>query len=89
MADIQVPGREVGFAAGGGGVASLEEARAFPRRSGAIAGPGTGRTDDVPAMLSDGELVMTAKAVRGAGKGDRGNGMNNMYQMMRTFEANA
>jgi len=84
MADIQVPGREVGFAQGG--VASLEE---FPRRSGAIAGPGTGRSDDVPAMLSDGELVMTAKAVRGAGKGDRGNGMNNMYQMMRTFEANA
>ena len=87
MADIQVPGREVGFAAGG--VASLEEARAFPRRSGAIAGPGTGRSDDVPAMLSDGEFVMTAKAVRGAGKGDRRNGMNNMYQMMRTFEANA
>jgi len=84
MADIQVPGREVGFAQGG--VASLEE---FPRRSGAIAGPGTGRSDDVPAMLSDGEFVMTAKAVRGAGKGDRGNGMNNMYQMMRTFEANA
>jgi hypothetical protein len=84
MADIRVPGRQVGFAQGG--LASLEE---FPRRSGAIAGPGTERSDDVPAMLSDGEFVMTAKAVRGAGKGSRNNGMQNMYQMMRTFEANA
>ena len=84
MADIRVPGRQVGFAQGG--LASLEE---FPRRSGRIAGPGTGRSDDVPAMLSDGEFVMTAKAVKGAGKGSRNNGMKNMYQMMRTFEANA
>ena len=89
MEDIRVPGREVGFAAGGGGVASLEEARAFPRRSGGIAGPGTGRSDDVPAMLSDGEFVMTARAVKGAGNGSRKNGMKNMYQMMRTFEGAA
>ena len=86
LGDIRVPGREVGFGADGGGIASLEE---FPRRSGRIAGPGTERSDDVPAMLSDGEFVMTAKAVRGAGKGNRNNGMKNMYQMMRTFEASA
>jgi hypothetical protein len=85
MEDIRVPGREVGFAHGG--VASLEEARAFPPRSGGITGPGTGRSDDVPAMLSDGEFVMTAEAVKGAGKGSRNNGMKNMYQLMRTFEA--
>ena len=84
MADIRVPGRSVGFA--DGGLASLGQ---FPRRSGRIAGPGTERSDDVPAMLSDGEFVMTAKAVRGAGNGSRNNGMNNMYQMMRTFEGNA
>jgi hypothetical protein len=41
----------------------------FPRRMGAISGPGTGTSDDVPAMLSDGEFVMTADAVRGAGGG--------------------
>ena len=33
--------------------------------SGAIAGAGTETSDDVPAMLSDGEFVMTARAVRG------------------------
>jgi hypothetical protein len=37
-------------------------------------------------MLSDGEFVMTARAVKGAGNGSRNNGMKNMYQMMRTFE---
>ena len=86
LEDIRVPGRQVGFGADGGGIASLEE---FPRRSGGIAGPGTGRSDDVPAMLSDGEFVMTARAVKGAGNGSRKNGMKNMYQMMRTFEGAA
>ena len=61
----------------------------FPRRMGAISGPGTGTSDDVPAMLSDGEFVMTADAVRGAGGGSRQKGMNNMYAMMRRFEGGA
>ena len=69
--------------AAGGGEAS------FPRRIGAISGPGTGTSDDVPAMLSDGEFVMTADAVRGAGGGSRQKGMNNMYAMMRRFEGGA
>ena len=58
----------------------------FPRRDGAIAGPGTGTSDDIPAMLSDGEFVMTAQAVRGAGNGDRKRGVRKMYEVMRTFE---
>ena len=37
------------------------------RNGGESVGPGTGTSDDIPAMLSDGEYVMTAKAVRGAG----------------------
>jgi len=37
------------------------------RNGGESAGPGTGTSDDIPAMLSDGEFVMTAKATRGAG----------------------
>jgi hypothetical protein len=62
---------------------------AFPRRTGGIAGPGTETSDSIPAMLSDGEFVMTAKAVRGAGNGSRRDGMKTMYQMMRKFERNA
>ena len=58
----------------------------FPRRDGAIAGPGTGTSDDIPAMLSDGEFVMTAKSVRGAGNGSRNKGVKKMYEIMRTYE---
>ena len=71
------------FAAAGGQMES------FPRRTGYIAGPGTETSDDIPAMLSDGEFVMNAKAVRGAGNGSREQGVRNMYQMMRAFEGGA
>ena len=40
----------------------------FPRMNGPISGPGTERSDDIPAMLSDGEFVVNAKAVRGIGR---------------------
>ena len=62
------------------------EMMSFPRRMGEISGPGTGTSDDGPAMLSDGEFVMTAKAVRGAGNGDRQKGVRKMYEIMRGFE---
>lgn len=58
----------------------------FPRRQGYIAGPGTETSDDIPAMLSDGEFVMTARAVRGAGDGSREKGVKKMYDIMRAFE---
>tara|TARA_R110000822_G_scaffold173203_2_gene312799 strand:- start:1028 stop:2653 length:1626 start_codon:yes stop_codon:yes gene_type:complete len=45
-----------------GGVAELDM-----RDGGESAGPGTGTSDDIPAMLSDGEFVMTAAATKGAG----------------------
>jgi hypothetical protein len=70
------------FAAEGGGVMDL-------RQGGESEGPGTGTSDDIPAMLSDGEFVMTAKAVRGAGGGDRREGAKRMYQMMDNLEARA
>jgi len=57
--------------------------------NGAIYGPGTETSDDIPAMLSDGEFVMTARAVRGAGDGDRERGMQRMYDIMRRFEGGA
>jgi hypothetical protein len=60
--DIEGAGRQA-FAIGG--VAELDL-----REGGESIGPGTGTSDDIPAMLSDGEFVMTAKATRGAGAYD-------------------
>jgi len=65
---------------------------------GYVEGPGTGRSDDIPATiyqngvpvqdaaLSDGEFVMTERAVRNAGGGDREAGAARMYEMMQRFE---
>jgi hypothetical protein len=71
-----------------GGIASLAKG-GYPRRTGQISGPGTATSDSIPAMLSDGEFVMTAKAVRGAGKGDRLSGAKKMYALMHQLERNA
>jgi hypothetical protein len=61
----------------------------FPRRQGPINGPGTGTSDDIPAMLSDGEFVFTAKAVRNAGGGSRRKGAARMYKLMKKLEGGA
>ena len=58
----------------------------YPRRTGEIAGRGTGTSDDIPAMLSDGEFVFTAKAVRNMGSGDRKEGAKRMYAAMKQLE---
>ena len=56
---------------------------------GEVEGPGSGTSDSVPARLSDGEFVVTAKAVRGAGGGDRNVGAARMYDMMSQLEGAA
>jgi hypothetical protein len=48
-----------------GGDVSIDE---FNKMNGAIEGEGTETSDTIPAMLSDGEFVMTGEAVRGAGR---------------------
>lgn len=70
----------------------------YRAQGGYIEGPGTGKSDSIPAAiyqnggrvqearLSDGEFVMTADAVKGAGGGDRNAGAAKMYQMMNQFE---
>ena len=58
----------------------------FPRKTGPINGPGTGTSDSIPAMLSDGEFVFTAKAVRNAGGGSRRKGAARMYKLMKKLE---
>jgi len=54
----------------GGNVATED----FEKMNGGINGEGTETSDDVPAMLSDGEFVMTGRAVRGAGAFDMSKG---------------
>ena len=67
----------------GGGISD------FPEKDGMINGPGDGQSDDIPAMLSDGEFVMTKQAVMAAGNGDRQQGTKAMYSMMNNLEDKA
>ena len=76
------PTKDVISYAAEGGVMDLQD-------GGESKGPGTGTSDSIPAMLSDGEFVMTAKAVRGAGGGDRREGARKMYEAMDRLEARA
>jgi hypothetical protein len=69
-----------------GGDATMTQ---FPRKNGPINGPGTGTSDDIPAMLSDGEFVFTARAVRNAGGGSRRKGAARMYKLMKKLEGGA
>ena len=48
---------------------------------------GPEKADDVPAMLSKNEFVMTADAVRGMGDGDVNTGAQRMYDLMNNMEA--
>ena len=80
-----------------GGIAALAQGGDvdFPRMNGPISGPGTETSDDIPAMLSDGEFVVNAKAVRGVGKlngadgskeEQRRNGARMMYALQKAGE---
>ena len=44
------------------------------------------KADDVPAMLSKNEFVVTADAVRGIGNGSVENGAEKLYNMMKHYE---
>ena len=78
------PGGQIGginYLADGG------EPNYFPRRNGGIdPSEGSGKKDDVPAMLMAGEFVMTRDAVKGAGNGNLRKGIDRMYDMMDDFE---
>jgi len=57
-----------------------EGGESFPRKTGMITGPGGPKDDKIPAMLSNGEFVFTAKAVDNAG------GPKAMYNMMNKLD---
>ena len=63
----------------------------FPRRELLVEGPGTEKSDGIPAMLSDGEFVFNSAAVRGAdptGNNNRYSGAAALYDMMKQFQMN-
>ena len=74
-------GSPVGYAQGGD--------TKFPRKTGMIDGPGTGQSDSIPAMLSDGEFVITKQAVVGLGNGSRDKGTKKLYSFMDQMEDKA
>ena len=85
-----------GFYAAGGGIAELPQVRMLEggvpeidyRQSGGFVPMGKKeKADDVPAMLSKNEFVMTADAVRGMGDGNIEKGAQKMYDQMRELES--
>lgn len=74
----QLPGRAKGGRAPEG---SGESSRA----SRLIRGPGTGRSDDIPAVLSDGEYVMDAETVALLGDGSTDEGARRLDEMRKNL----
>jgi hypothetical protein len=83
------------FTAAEGGIAELPKVRMLEggvpeidyRQSGGFVPMGKKeKADDVPAMLSKNEFVMTADAVRGMGDGNVEKGAQRMYDQMRQLE---
>jgi len=67
-------------AAKGGGIQGFAMGTPkFPRMTGDISGPGTGTSDSIPAMLSDGEHVLTKQEVSQIGGGDNDLGHQRLY----------
>jgi len=59
----------------------------YPRRDGGIMpSEGSGTKDDVPAMLTAGEFVLTKDAINGLGNGNQQEGIARAYSMMNNLE---
>ena len=68
-----------------GGDVSMAE---FEKMNGGINGEGTEISDEIPAMLSDGEFVMTGQAVRGAGKYEMATGDGGIMTLIPSLDEN-
>ena len=87
--------KEFGLKMNKGGIADLPQVRMLEggmpeidyRQSGGFVPVGKKeKADDVPAMLSKNEFVMTADAVRGMGDGNVEKGAQKMYDQMKQLE---
>jgi hypothetical protein len=59
------------------------------RRGDAVTGPGDGQSDDIPAMLADGEFVFPADVVAAIGNGSTKAGSDKLYDMMHSIRKHA
>lgn len=82
-------GTRYGQYAGGGlnVVHHSGKARVDFRRGDAVTGPGDGQSDDIPAMLADGEFVIPADVVAALGNGSTKAGSDKLYDMMHSVRA--
>lgn len=84
-------GTRYGQYAGGGlnVVHHSGKARVDFRKGDAVTGPGDGQSDDIPAMLADGEFVFPADVVAALGNGSTKAGSDKLYDMMHSIRARA
>jgi hypothetical protein len=76
------------YAGGGLNVISHEGKPRIDFRTGnAVTGPGDGQSDDIPAMLADGEFVFPADVVAALGNGSTKAGSDKLYDMMHSIRA--
>jgi hypothetical protein len=59
------------------------------RTGDAVTGAGDGQSDDIPAMLADGEFVFPADVVSALGNGSTKAGSDKLYEMMHSIRARA
>ena len=74
----------------GGGLNIVEHSgkhRVDFRTGDAVTGPGDGQSDDIPAMLADGEFVIPADVVAALGNGSTKAGSDALYEMMHSIRA--
>jgi hypothetical protein len=86
---LATPLMAAGGYAGGGlpVVAHSGKARVDFREGAAVSGPGDGQSDDIPAMLADGEFVFPADVVAALGNGSTKAGSEKLYDMMHSIRA--
>ena len=79
----------LGMNKGGGIQGFAKGSPEFPRMTGNIEGPGTGTSDSIPAMLSDGEPVLTNQEVSQIGGGNNDLGHQRLYSMRQDLRSQA
>ena len=72
-----------------GGLPTMHKGREDFRDGKHVAGEGDGQSDDIPAMLADGEFVFPADVVSALGNGSTKAGTDKLYEMMHSIRDRA